>query len=529
MVFDIVMKITYGLWKRTASAYYSIYRVCHNALRRDLALYPKLRLPGAPKFRLLAASILAGLCLAPQAGAQGIPPLFGDTEVEQTLRTYATPIWTAAGLNPDDIHIVMVNSPQLNAFVAGGQNIFIYTGLIEKSDDPLQVTGVIAHETGHIAGGHLARGDEDMENASYTMLLATVLGAAAAAGTGDPGAIAGALGVGEDMGIRSYLAFSRTKEASADEAGMNYMEKARLSPRGLLNFMKKIQVEEGVPLTGDQKFLIDHPPTPDRIEAMVQGIGRSHYADSPAPAGWDELYVRMKAKLIGYLHPDFALRKYSRADTSIAGRYGRSVALWRLGQIEPAVQLIDQLIAVEPKNPYFYQAKAQMLFENGRVAESIAPFKQAAALAPKGTGEIHTEYAQALLEIDDPANLALAIEQLKIADAADTHSGSVHRFFAVAYGRQGHEALAKLELAEEAILDGKPKTARRMAQDAMRKLPAGSREWLRAQDLIAASLTKKGRGSNEEDSAGVHFSVGPTNGSTGGMFGPGQSSFTRRP
>jgi predicted Zn-dependent protease len=519
MVFDIGMEITYGHCMSAARAHYLAERVCHNAPRRHLALYPKLR--------TTVAAILASTCLIAPAQAQGIPPLFGDTEVEQTIRTFATPIWIAAGLKPDDVHIVLVNSPELNAFVAGGQNIFVFTGMLEKSDDPLEVAGVIAHETGHISGGHLVRGDEDAENATYTMLLATMLGAAAAAGSRDPGAIAGALGIGEDMGMRSYLAFSRTKEASADEAGMNYMEKAQLSPRGLLDFMKKIQVEEGVPLTGDQKFLIDHPPTPDRVEAMVQGIGRSHYADKPAPPGWDELYARMKAKLIGYLHPDFAMRKYSRADTSIAGRYGRSIALWRLGQIEPAVALIDQLIALEPKNPYFYQAKAQMLFENGHVAESIAPFKLAAALAPKGTAEIHTEYAQALLEKEDAANLATAIDELKIADKVDTHSADIHRFFAIAYGRQGHESLAKLELAEEAILIGKPKTARRMAQDAMRQLPAGSREWLRAQDLVAASLIKRTRGGG--DSEGVQFSVGPAGDSPNSVFGSGHSGFAPRP
>jgi predicted Zn-dependent protease len=478
--------------------------------------------------RTTVAGILTSFCLIAPAQAQGIPPLFGDTEVEQTIRTFATPIWIAAGLKPEDVHIVLVNSPELNAFVAGGQNIFVFTGMLEKSDNPLQVAGVIAHETGHIAGAHLVRGDADMEDASYTMLLSTVLAAAAAAGSRDPGAIAGALGIGEDMGIRSYLAFSRTKEASADEAGMNYLEKAQLSPQGLLDFMKKIQVEEGVPLTGDQKFLIDHPPTPERVEAMVQGMGRSHYVGKPAPPGWDELYVRMKAKLIGYLHPDYAMKKYSRADTSIAGRYGRSIALWRLGQIDPALELINQLIALEPKNPYFYQAKAQMLFENGRVADSIAPFKQAALLAPKDTAEIHTEYAQALLEReDDPANLTTAVEELKIAEKVDTHSADIHRFFAVAYGRQGHEALAKIELAEEAILIGKPKTARRMAQDAMRELPAGSREWLRAQDLIAASLIKKSSGG--EDSAGIHFSVGPGGDTADTPFGAGHSGFAPRP
>jgi predicted Zn-dependent protease len=494
-----------------------------------LASYPKSH--AVWRRTALAATVaLAPFIAVPGAHAQDIPQLFSDTEVEQDLRTMCTPIWIAAGLKPEDVHLVLVNSPELNAFVAGGQNIFMYTGTLEKSDNPLQVVGVVAHETGHIAGGHLTRGDEDMENASYMMILATVLGAAAAGATGDPGAAAGALGIGEDMGIRSYLAFSRGKEASADEAGMKYLEAAHLSPKGLLEFMQKIQVEEGVPVRGDQKFLIDHPPTPDRIDAMIQGVGRSHFADAQVPAGWTELYARMKAKLVGYLHPEFALKKYSRADTSVAGRYGRSVALWRLGQIDEALQLIDGLIAAEPKNPYFYQAKGQMLFENGRIAESLIPFKTAAALAPKDTDEIHTEYAQALLEKeDDPAALKTAVDELNIALKAGGNGPAVHRFFAVAYGRQGHEALAKLELAEEANQDGRPKAARRMASDAMRMLPAGSREWLRAQDLIAASLAHQRHG-RDEDSMGVHFSVGPSDTDGHGLFGPADhSGFAQRP
>lgn len=482
-----------------------------------MALYPRLRATVAA----IAASL--PFLIAGPAGAQGIPPLFADTEVEQDIRAFCTPIWIAAGLNPDDVKIILVNSNEMNAFVAGGENIFIYTGLLEKTDNPLQVAGVVAHETGHIAGGHLVRSDEDMENASYTMLLATVLAGAAAAGSRDPGAIGGALGIGEDMGMRSYLAFSRTKEASADEAGMSYMEKAHLSPRGLLEFMRKMQVDEGVPLTGDKKFLIDHPPTPDRVEAMVQGVGRSRYADARTPAGWDELHARMRAKLIGYLEPEFALKKYSRADTSVAGRYGRAVALWRLGQIDPALQLMDGLIVAEPANPYFLQAKAQMLFEHGKVADSIAPFKRAAALAPKNTDEIHTEYAQALLETEDPKALPVAVDELKIALKAESRSADVHRFLAIAYGRQGQEAIAKVELAEQAILEGRTKAGRRMAQEAMRQLPAGSREWLRAQDLFAASLTKQKR-DDEGGSPGVQFSVGPAPDAGSGLRG-----FPQRP
>ena len=470
-----------------------------------MALYARIRRPVAA-----FCAILPLLSAAP-VRAQGIPPLFSDTEVEQDLRVFCTPIWIAAGLNPDNIHLVLVNSDDLQAFVAGGQNIFIYTGLLMKTDNPLQIAGVVAHETGHIAGGHIVRSDADMENASYTMLLATVLGAAAAAGARDPGSAMAAMGIGEDMGIRSYLAFSRVKEASADEAGMTFLEKAQMSPVGLVEFMKKIEVEEGVPLKGDAKYLVDHPPTPERVEALVQGVKRSHYADTKVPAEWNELYARLKAKLIGYLQPEYALKKYSRADTSIAGRYGRSVALWRLGQIEPALFLANDLIAAEPNNPYFHQLKAQMLFESGRVAESIPAFQKAAALAPKGTDEIHTEYAQALLEREDKSVLPAAIAELNVALKVEPRSADTHRFLAIAYGREGNEAMSKLELAEQAILEGRIKVGRHLAEDAMHLLKAGSRDWLRAQDLVATSMPVK----HDDDrsglggGSGLQFSVGP--------------------
>ena len=208
--------------------------------------------------------------------------------------------------------------------------------------------------------------------------------------------------IGEDMGIRSLLAYSRTQEASADEAGLTYLERAQMSPSGFLEFMKKLEVQEGTPVTGDNKYLIDHPPTQDRVAALAVGLERSPYAKSTLPPEWTEMHARMKAKLIGYFEPELALRKYSKADTSVAGRYARSIALWRTGQIEPALQLMDGLIAAEANNPYFYEMKGQMLFEQGRNADSIPPLKRAAALAPKDTEEIHSLYAQALLERDDP-------------------------------------------------------------------------------------------------------------------------------
>ena len=466
------------------------------------------------KFRYLVAGLaVAGFCATAQrTWAQEIHPLI-DTEIEQTVRTFARPIWVAAGLNPDNIHIVLVDNPTLNAFVAAGQNIFVFSGLIATTDNPGQLIGVIAHETGHIAGGHLVRSDLGMENATYAMILATVLGGAAAIGAHDPGAVFGALGVGQDMAMRSYFAFSRTQEASADEAGLSFLQRAGMSPKGLLQFMQKLRGEEGLIPNRDIEYVMTHPLTQDRVTAIAFGVDRSPYAAAALPAEWNELHARMKAKLIGYLQPQFALKKYSRADTTVAGRYGRSIALWRTGQIEPALQLIDALIAEKPNDPYFHQARAQMLFEQGRIAQSIPSFKRAVELAPSAA-EIRTEYAQALLEGDDPKQVTEAVVQLKAADIEEERKpfseydlAAVHRFLAIAYGRQGNEPLAKVELAEQSILEGRTKEGRRLALAAMRLLPAGSRDWLRAQDLLATSRPGRRRGSAND--LGVHFSVGP--------------------
>jgi predicted Zn-dependent protease len=325
------------------------------------------------------------------------------------------------------------------------------------------------------------------------------------------------LGGGEELGMRSFFAFTRAQEGSADQAGISFLEKAHMSPKGMYEFMQKLNSQDGPPATREAEYVQTHPLTQDRVEAIGYAVNRSHYADASLPPEWVEMHARIKAKLIGYLQPQYALKRYSKADTSLPGRYGRSIALWRTGQIGPALQLIDGLIQERPKDPYFYHAKAQMLFAEGRIPDSITAFKKAVELAPASAAEIHMEYAQALIERDDPSLLPTAIDQLKQADAqedrrpfAEYDLAGIHRFLAIAYGKQGNEPLAKVELAEQNIYEGNIKEGRAQARAAMRLLPTGSRDWLRAQDLLSTS--KPGKHGSDGDTSGFHFSVGPADG-----------------
>ena len=107
------------------------------------------------------------------------PPVLRDTEIEQLLRDYTRPILRAAGLEKQNIQMVIINESVFNAFVADGRRIFVNYGAMMQSETPNQIIGVLAHETGHLAGGHLAKLREQLAQAQTQMIIAMLLGAGA--------------------------------------------------------------------------------------------------------------------------------------------------------------------------------------------------------------------------------------------------------------------------------------------------------------------------------------------------------------
>ncbi len=325
-------------------------------------------------------ALILSLLLALPVRAQEMN-IVRDAEIEADLHALARPIFIAAHLKPDDISMVIIESDDINAFVAGGMNMFLYTALILATDTPQQLIGVMAHETGHIAGGHLARRGEGEENASIAAILATVVGVAAAVGSQGSGA-GGALSAGQGVGLQSILAFTRTQEASADQAGITFLERANMSPSGMYQFLEKLAGQEALPENRQVEYTRTHPLTQDRIQAVKFAADKWGKQDAPLPPEIQTDYDRMKAKLLGYLQPAVALRRFGKNATDTTSRYGRAYALYRSNQTGPALALIDQLIAVEPQNPYFYEFKGQMLFETGKGAEAVAPLSAGGEVRP---------------------------------------------------------------------------------------------------------------------------------------------------
>ena len=426
---------------------------------------------------------------ASSARAQGLS-LIRDSEIEITIRGWADPILVAAGLDPAAVRILLVNDPSLNAFVAGGQNIFLHTGLLMATESPGQAIGVIAHEAGHISGGHLARSAEGIRAAENTSLIATLLGIGAialGAGAGvDKAGTAGAALVvgGQSAGFRRLLAYTRTQERAADQAAVDMLERAQQSARGLLEFLGALEDQELLVSERQDPYVRSHPLTSDRIAFISNAMAHSPWSDVPDPPEEMRRHERMRAKLIGFLErPRRVLRTlFPLADESLPARYARAVAYMRLADLDAALGEIDILIREHPDDPWFVELKGQILFEHGRVRDALPHYRRAARLVPE-EALILAGLARVQVEIGGEALLREAVDNLEAARRLERDDPTTWRLLAAAHHGLGEAGLSALAAGEYALLTGRPDDAARHAERAERAFPEGSPEWLQARDI----------------------------------------------
>lgn len=406
-----------------------------------------------------------------------------DTEIENTIRAYATPLFLAAGLDPAAVRIYVVADKQINAFVAGGQNLFINTGLILRATGADQVIGVIAHETGHIEGGHLARVNDALKRGTAESILAFVLGAAAAA-AGRPDVGGAVIMGGQNVAMRNFFQYTRTQEGAADAAAMRYLDATGQSAQGLLDFFNVLSQEELLAPQRQDPYLRTHPLTRDRIDAMAAFVAESSSSKAPVKPGLDAMQARMVAKLHGYLDPPaMTLQRYPEKDKSVPARYARAIAYYQAADVDKAISAMDSLIAEYPNDPYFREFKGQILFEAGRVAEALQPYEKAAKLMPDAP-LIRVDLARVQMALNDPKLLEAAEVNLRSALMTEERTPFVWRQLAIALGRGGEMGESSLALAEEAMLLGKRPDAKYHAGKAASLLPRGSPGWLKAQDIL---------------------------------------------
>jgi predicted Zn-dependent protease len=426
---------------------------------------------------LLAFILFALLPAITPAQAQGV---IRDAETEHDLRVIGEPIFDAAGLNPDQVRIIIVNKDVINAFVAGGQNLFLYTGLILATKNVSELAGVIAHESGHMAGGHLIRMEGMMEHASIESIMAMALGVAVGVGARDGEAgMATAMG-GSELTNRLILSHTRVIESSADQSGMTSLTHLGYSAQGMADFLDRLSSEEVLPEMQRSQYLLTHPLSHERMEA-VQSYVANHPSKKPFPAEWQEDFKRIQAKIMAFQDADRALNEYKN-DNSVAGRYARAIGLYRNGNIVGGLKILDELQKEEPDNGYFFDLRGQIMFEQGRIPEAITAWREATILEPKA-GLIHLSLAQALLQDEKQAPDEALINLLAARDNGERDTSQVYRSLAIVYGRQGKEGLAKLSLAEEAVLKGDKEFAIDQAKRAEKLLVNDPSSLQRARDI----------------------------------------------
>lgn len=428
----------------------------------------------------LAAISAFAVMSAQTASAQS---LIRDAEIEETLRVYTTPLLEAAGLNPADVDLYIVNDPSINAFVAGGQNIFMHTGLILAAETPNEVIGVLAHETGHISGGHLARSREAMNQALGPMLISIGLGVLAiAAGAPDAGAalIAGS----QQFAMSNFVRHTQVQESAADQAAAQYLEATGQSGRGLITFFNdnlrpyEFQVRRMPP------YMMTHPYSSDRVEALRQRIeGSEHYATLD-----NEDYLRrfrfMQAKLVGFIQTQGqTLARYPLRDTSQPARYARAVAYYRVSDLPRARAELDVLMQEDPNNPYFQELMGQILFENGRAEESITFHRRSLELAP-GQPLLQINLARALTATGGSARIEEAVVLLQEAVRDEPDNAYAWRELASARELRGERGLAELASAEQNFVMGDYGAALSFAERARRSLPRNTPSYQRANDIV---------------------------------------------
>ncbi len=424
-------------------------------------------------------------------------PIIRDAEIEGLLRLYAKPIFKAAGLNPGSIEVYVIANPQINAFVAGGQRMFVHTGVFTQTKTPNEVIGILAHETGHIAGGHLARMNDQLKRASVESIVGMLIGAAATIGGAASGSgEAAKVGQGIIMGSqgsaqRGLLSYQRSMESSADESALRYLAVTKQSAKGMLTVFDRLASQSLASTQNADPYLFSHPMPLERVRNLKDRAKASASFDAVDSPGLQLRHDLVKAKLSGFIEtPQAVFQRYPKSDASLPARYARSIAMFRRGDIKNALPIMDSLTAELPRNPYFWELKGQALLENGQAQRAIPALEQARKLLPQ-QGLLQILEAEAQIGAQLPGGSRKALGLLTQAKRTESGNPMVFKLLAQAHAQNGDVPRAELATAEYALLTGDRTLAQEKATFAQTQFRQGTPEWLKADDILAAAKRKK--------------------------------------
>ena len=434
--------------------------------------------------RLFMVALLLTFAAARPVAAQSV---LRDSETELLFRDISQPLIQASGLDPKNVKVVLLNDPEINAFVAGGQIVYIHSALLTEADNVNQLQGVIAHELGHIAGGHIIRMYEGAGNATKISILSLVLAAAAIAVGAPPDAGMAIMAAGPRAALGNFMSFTRAQESSADLAGASYLAKAGITGKGSLEFFKKLQQQEyRLAIYAKDSYDRTHPLSQERVQSLTEIYQKDPAWSRATDPALEARFQRVKAKLQGYIDPQVAARKYPETDQTVPAHYARAYAYHLGAYPDKALAEADSLLATAPQDPFFLELKGQILLESGRPKDAIPVLREAVKNAPDQP-MISVMLGHALIATEDSKNFAEAKQTLKNAVNRDNDNPFAWLQLGIVYDREGDMPRAALATAERNNLQGNPKLALVSARTAMKGIPPHTPDYLRAQDIAMVS------------------------------------------
>lgn len=449
-----------------------------------------------PAIAALTALSMLAACAPPAAAQQGVA-IIRDAETEQLLRDYVTPVFRAAGINTGAAKIILVGDRGFNAFVADGQKIFINTGALMEAKTPNEIIGVLAHESGHIAGGHLVRLHQELARAQIMAIAGMLVSAGAVAAQMqttrggrqtqvgmDQAGMAGVLLGPQELVRRSLLSYQRGEEQAADRAAVKYLTATGQSAKGMLTTFERFANDALFKTSSIDPYVLSHPLPAERISALEEAARKSPYFETKDSAALQARHDMMRAKLFGFMGDQAEIaRRYPLSDNSLPARYARAISNYRFGRLGEALQAIDGLIGTQPANPYFQELKGQVLMESGRAQAALPYLRKAASMAPNAT-PIAVLLGHALVGAGGPGNDKEAVRVLGRATQRDPDSSEGFQYLAMAYDNLGDRPNSQLASAQALFVTAKYVEARTQAKRAQDQFKKGSPGWLRADDIL---------------------------------------------
>ena len=427
------------------------------------------------------------ILLTPELNGRGIAR---DAETELFLSEMTTPIVNVANLNSSSVDLYLFNDNSVNAFVTCGQKIFVNTGLIMEFDDPSMLRGVLAHETGHIAGAHLARSDIALKKAQAPMIIGLLLGIGAAVAGGDRDAVQGILLGSQQIAQGMVAKYSRGQEAAADQAAFQYLEKLGLSSKGMIDVLYNFADQEALSARNQSSRVRSHPISRQRIMALENQAVNSKFYNQRDSLELTYRYNMIRAKLEGFLkRPDDIIRKYKNSDSDYA-IYASSVALYRKALTAQAIDKINILITKYPTNPWYYELKGQILYESGKINLSIEPYEKAVKFSA-GHPLLNIALASAYLALNDKEYDIKAQNLLNNVIKKDQKNSYAWFQLAIAEARLGNIGKADLYSAERYFVLGDVNLASFHAKRSKNNLKDNGPLLMRAEDIILDSENKQ--------------------------------------